>query len=121
MAAAIGYGVATTPRAPVTPQPAPQRPDIDWHAVTPGILSAVLFLVCLGASTLTSQGGQSTPPASRAQVEAEVERALDRVTTYTHNRETSLRLLSQCARENDGRDLNWVVDKVIYDITRDRR
>lgn len=57
------------------------------------------------------------PPAAAAGVP---ESAIRAVTTYTHDRATSERLL-QCYRLNHGRGWGETADHVIRDLVRDRR
>jgi hypothetical protein len=46
--------------------------------------------------------------------------AILRLNALTHDTATSERLLADCKRENPGRDWAWVLDKVCYQLKRDR-
>lgn len=44
-----------------------------------------------------------------------------RVQGLTHNRQTAERLLWQCRQQNRQKGWDWIIDKVLYDLERDRR
>lgn len=46
---------------------------------------------------------------------------LARVQALTHNRQTAERLLWQCWQQNSQKGWDWVIDKVVFDLERDRR
>ncbi|MBE9140949.1 hypothetical protein IQ254_27750 [Nodosilinea sp. LEGE 07088] len=52
---------------------------------------------------------------------AVVNSAVSKITTYTHNREVSARLLQATHLAHQGRSLDWCVEKIIHDLVRDRR
>lgn len=52
---------------------------------------------------------------------ATVATAITKITTYTHDRKTSARLLLAIREDNRHRSLDWCVNHCIEQILRDRR
>lgn len=53
--------------------------------------------------------------------QAGAEQAIAKVQGYTHDRETAIRLIHQYCGQHPKRSLDWIVEKVIYDLVRDRQ
>lgn len=107
------------PAPSLVPPPPPKRPD--W--VTTDLPGAQMNLVKKRPDELPPQGGKKTiKPLPQSLVQEQVpEHLIGRVTSLTHNRSTSARLLLRCRERNRHRDWNWVAEKVCYDLTRDRK
>ena len=92
---------------------------VDWLGLFL-LIAGVLLVFLLMNEVNEQQKRKSKRPRPRPkQVGAET--AIAKVQAYTHNRETAIRLIHQCCGNNPGRSLSWVVDKVVYDLERDRR
>lgn len=55
------------------------------------------------------------------QTKAQIDAALQQISRYTHNRQTSARLLYAQRQANKDHSLQWCVDKTIQELLRDRR
>ncbi|WP_156119852.1 hypothetical protein [Leptolyngbya sp. KIOST-1] len=55
------------------------------------------------------------------QTQAQVAEALKQITRYTHNRQTSARLLYAVREDNRHQTLQWCVERTIAQLVRDRR
>ena len=87
-----------------------------------GVAPAVsLAFMARGKGNDGEPGAGSPVPASPPPTAPAAEQAVKRVTTYTHDRETAIRLLMATADTHRTRPLDWVADKVIHDLVRDRR
>ncbi len=69
------------------------------------------------SSSLSPRGQENT-----IRIERATHKLQKKLLKLLHNdRETANRLLSHANRQNPNRSINWYVEKVIYDLERDRR
>lgn len=95
------------------------------HAAALGAIVIALFttpVVLLFAFTAApSTRARARARANNRLRQKGAEQAISQVQAYTHNRDTAIRLIHQYCKDHPGQSLDWIVDKVVYDLVRDRR
>jgi uncharacterized Tic20 family protein len=82
------------------------------------VICLLLFLVCVWLAARAEQPKQRRPKA-KTSLNYQLQKRL--LTLLKGDVPTAKRLLAQQRQRNPGRSDNWYLEKVIYDLERDRR